>query len=81
MFVYFCSFQMQDSSLSSALLSDPTVTYGKSDGPSNNQSHITNHSSPTSNPPANPDLIQTEANPVCTSSLKVRNLQFCLALF
>lgn len=72
---------MQDSSLSSTLLSDPTVNHGESDGASTDKTHTTNHSSPTSNPPANPDSIQTEANPVCTSALKVRNPQVCLALF
>lgn len=81
MFVYFYPVQMKDSSLSSTLLSDSTVTFGKSDGASTNITHTTDHSSPTSNPLANPDLIQTEANPVCTSALKVRNPQFCLALF
>lgn len=77
MFVYFYPVQMKDSCLSSTLLSDSTVTFGKSDGAPTNNTHTTNHSSPASNP----DLIQTEVNPVCTSALKVRNPQFCLALF
>lgn len=71
--------QMKDSSLSSTL-SDSTVTFGKSDGASTSNTDTTYHSSPTSSPLANPDLIQTEANPVCTSALKVRTPQFCLAL-
>lgn len=72
MLVYFYPVQMKNSSL----LSGSTVDFGKSDGASTNNTHTTNHSSPTSNPLANPDLIQTEANPVCASALKVRNPQF-----
>lgn len=78
--VYFYPVQTKDSSLSSDL-SDSTVTFGKSDGASTNNTHTTNRSCPTSNLLANPDLIQTEADPDCTSALKVRNPQFCLALF